>query len=92
MPNSGSTEAGDQAIVNVNEADWARRRDSRRGAVAAVKATQAYVTVFVTVYRPRPATPDPEDRTLAKRTWEAAMSEWRCALRQRAELCAFGAQ
>ena len=60
---------------------WHRRRNKRERAVAAIKKTPAYIVVNSSSSM-RISTPDPDDRTVGKRTWEQSMQEWRKNLRE----------
>ena len=60
-----------------DEALWQRRLQHRMNGVSAVKATELYAGS-----RSRPRTPDPFDRSVSKRRWEASMQAFRLALRE----------
>ena len=57
-----------------------RRQIKRQAAVAAIKNTPAYIVVKARGRRS--PTPDPEDRTISKRSWERSIMEWRKNLRE----------
>ena len=64
-----------------------RRRRHRRETVAAIKRHKDYVSAALLnpeiddEQGARPITPDPEDLSISKRSWEAAVIEWRRQLR-----------
>ena len=78
--------------VEGTEEDWLRRHCKRRGAVATIQRTAAYIAFShdreVGDYIPdfRPTTPDAEDRSISKRMWEATVANWRTDLRPWAPL------
>ena len=62
--------------------DWGVRQSKREAGVYHVKLTADYQRVQHELFSHlRPATPDPTDRSLSKRTWERDMQAWREALR-----------
>lgn len=64
-------------VSNECDEDWQRRLETRRAAVATIKATNEYQAFD----RNRQPTPDPSNRKLSKRQWEDQMSQWRVAIR-----------
>jgi len=77
-------------MPEASEEDWQRRAAKRRQAVAAIKSSPEYKTFAavreaVSPSTTSPSTPDPEDRGLSKRTWEAKVMQWRAALRNSAQ-------
>ena len=59
---------------------WERRRRKRENCVAGIKKSPAYILVSATG-RKRAVTPDPYDKKLSKRAWEASAMRWRQSLR-----------
>ena len=81
-PLIGSTvhEAGmADAQLNEDEGIWRRRVAKRLASVRAAKASPAYASCSV-----RPATPDPFDHTVSKRSWERSMHTFRRNVREQA--------
>jgi len=74
-------------MAPATEEDWQRRTDKRSLAVATIKASPEY-QLYVsnrdheTISVPAPVTPDPDDRSVSKRSWEAGVMRWRSTLRQ----------
>ena len=58
-----------------------RRHRKRCEGVRAVKRTDEYIMAVANCGASRPATPDPWNRRLSKRTWETRMQAWRVDLR-----------
>ena len=70
------------ASLTRDMSDEERRHAKRRLCIWGVKNTEPYTTVVANVspvYRPR--TPDPEDVSISKRTWEKACQQWRRRLK-----------
>ena len=69
------------------EADWHRRQAKRREAVHFIKSTAEYVELHAwwcqSTAVAMPRTPNPYDRSLNKRCWEARVMEWRLQLKHR---------
>ena len=64
-----------------NEEVWQRRSAHRAAGVAAVKRSADYISATADPHVPRPNTPDPTDRKLAKRAWERGVQQWRVDLK-----------
>ena len=62
------------------ETDWLRRLSHRRKAVCSIKSTLEYKASAASTRRP--PTPDPEDRSVSKRGWEACVQKWRRELKK----------
>ncbi len=68
--------------------DKANRIRSRSNAVDAVKRTPEYDGMLALISSgqlspaSRPRTPNPLDRTVAKRAWEVSVQDWRCRLKR----------
>ena len=65
---------------------WPRRHKKRVRAVQAIKAKPEYQAVAAVraqgaVPNSAPRTPDPNDNTVSKRSWEAQVTTWRRGLR-----------
>ena len=60
---------------NDSDEDWSRRLRKRRAAVTHIKSQPEYQAQ--TQSQERAPTPDPENRMLCKRGWEAKVMEWR---------------
>ena len=58
---------------------WRRRICKRSATVRAVKSSPQYAACLT-----RTPTPDPCDRSVSKRRWEAGVASWRRALREQA--------
>ena len=58
------------------ENPWVRRLQKRAAAVDRIRQTTEYISAQV-----RPATPDPTDLSMSKRTWERSIQRWRAELR-----------
>ena len=74
------------AIPHRTEAEWQVVINRRLGAVTAIHESQAWRAVmalqWLTPLQPQAlASPNPYDRTLSKRHWEALMQHWRDGLR-----------
>ena len=72
------------------EREWARRQVKRQSVVHAIKSTTEYAEMAYRRGQDRlgteaPRTPDPRDRRISKRRWEAVAMEWRNAVRHPAE-------
>lgn len=73
------------------EETWEERHAKRRNMIAVVKATSEYEAFWVSQPStdssafegcvPAPTTPDPMDRNISKRHWDAALKTWRKDLR-----------
>ena len=78
--------------VEVSPDVSARRESKRITGIRAVKQTEIYTRALLLasesdeLERARPLSPDPYDRTVSKRSWEALMQRWRNAL------CVFAAR
>ena len=78
--------AGARSSPAASEEDWQRRLAHRTTGVLAVKDTSVYLDcvrldeTLGGAVRVRPATPDPSDRSISKRTWEQGMMAWRRSL------------
>jgi len=79
------------AVVNVPAPipeEWERRNRKRTASVAAIKAMPEYEQVVQLRARGEmkqedlPLTPDPDDETTSKRSWETSVMQWRSALRR----------
>jgi len=83
------------AVVNVpapipeaTPEEWERRNRKRTASVAAIKAMPEYDQVVQLRARGEmkqedlPLTPDPDDETTSKRSWETSVMQWRSALRR----------
>jgi len=81
---SGSTppvvEVGDM----LSEEDWHKRKEKRVNLVQSIKTTPEYekMSSSRSTGTPAPSTPDPRDRQISKRKWEAEVMRWRNALRE----------
>lgn len=64
-----------------DETTWERRHLKRCAAVAAIHRSPEYVHFRASHVPVRCPTPDPWDRQLSKRQWEAAVMRWRRSLR-----------
>ena len=64
-----------------NEEVWQRRSAHRAAGVAAVKRSADYISATADPHVPRPNTPNPTDRKLAKRAWERGVQQWRMDLK-----------
>lgn len=79
---------GNERMPEVTEEVHQQRTSKRRHALLTIKATTDYMDYDLNrldvrpCTLPRPRTPDPEDRTVSKRSWEAGVMRWRSALRQ----------
>eukprot|EP00928_Gymnodinium_smaydae_P016058 TRINITY_DN15989_c0_g1_i1.p1 TRINITY_DN15989_c0_g1~~TRINITY_DN15989_c0_g1_i1.p1 ORF type:complete len:336 (-),score=53.05 TRINITY_DN15989_c0_g1_i1:166-1173(-) len=92
--------SGTASAPPATEEDWQRRAEKRRLAVATIKTTAEYQAYdsrrdVIAMRRaadgtgmPAPVTPNPDDRSVSKRSWEAAVMKWRSALRHEAALAA----
>mmetsp|Transcript_10247 Transcript_10247/g.35887 ORF Transcript_10247/g.35887 Transcript_10247/m.35887 type:complete len:212 (-) Transcript_10247:111-746(-) len=73
------------------EETWEERHSKRRNMIAVVKATSEYEAFWVSQPSaassefdgcvPAPTTPDPMDRNISKRHWDAVLKTWRKDLR-----------
>lgn len=67
--------------------EWERRHRKRTASVAAIKAMPEYYQVVQLRARGEmkqedlPLTPDPDNETTSKRSWETSVMQWRSALR-----------
>mmetsp|Transcript_107588 Transcript_107588/g.286317 ORF Transcript_107588/g.286317 Transcript_107588/m.286317 type:complete len:282 (-) Transcript_107588:57-902(-) len=74
--------------VDVSKEDWARRLQKRRASIAAIKRMPEYAAVAevrlssATRQEEVPLTPEPDDSTVSKRQWEAAVMNWRALLKR----------
>ena len=77
-PRASSARQVSMSKPHINEDDriWRRRLAKRCAGVQSVKASPEYSTCD-----PRPATPDPSDRTASKRLWERRMQDFRRGVR-----------
>ena len=64
-----------------SEEVWQRRMAHRAAGVAAVKRSPDYISATAAPHVPRPNTPNPTDRLLAKRAWERGVQQWRLDLK-----------
>jgi len=77
-----------QPATEATEGDWHRRLEKRRKAVAAIKGAPEYQACAggrdsgLLDPEDLPLTPEPNDSTLSKRQWEAAVMAWRNLLRK----------
>ena len=69
------------ANLECNEEVWQRRSAHRVKGVAAIKRSADYISATASPHVPRPKTPDPMDRKLAKRAWERGNQQWRMDLK-----------
>ena len=67
-----------RGLADASEEDWQRRQETRRAIVASIKDSPEYLALQASC---RPATPDPNDRTISKRSWETQVMRWRNALK-----------
>ena len=74
-------------VFSASETDWHRRHAKRREAVRFIKSTTEYAELqawwFQSTAVAMPPTPNPNDRLLAKRSWEARVMQWRSHLKAR---------
>ena len=74
-------------VFSASEMDWHRRHAKRREAVRFIKSTTEYAELqawwFQSTAVAMPPTPNPNDRLLAKRRWEARVMQWRSHLKAR---------
>jgi len=73
-------EAGDK----LSEEDWHKRKEKRVNLVQSIRTTREYENMSSSrsTGTPAPSTPDPRDRQISKRKWEAEVMRWRNALRE----------
>eukprot|EP00927_Polykrikos_kofoidii_P062227 TRINITY_DN57030_c0_g1_i1.p1 TRINITY_DN57030_c0_g1~~TRINITY_DN57030_c0_g1_i1.p1 ORF type:complete len:323 (-),score=39.25 TRINITY_DN57030_c0_g1_i1:73-1041(-) len=68
--------------------DWQRRQEKRRSAVLTIRSSDEYRSLAsarargVVSMTAVPRTPDPDDATVSKRSWEAAVMRWRIGIKQ----------
>ena len=73
--------------VNLTDEDWQKRNLKRLQVVNGTKSTPEYQRMSGMRERGElgtaaPSTPDPHDRQVSKRKWEALVMHWRRSLRQ----------
>lgn len=85
--NSAGRRVQGQPIPSASEEEWMRRLEKRRAAIELVKAMPEYQALRSSYHRASsgsvPRTPDPADRNISKRRWEAEVAIWRTATRRR---------
>eukprot|EP00411_Alexandrium_monilatum_P126254 CAMPEP_0175634730 /NCGR_PEP_ID=MMETSP0097-20121207/1328_1 /TAXON_ID=311494 /ORGANISM="Alexandrium monilatum, Strain CCMP3105" /LENGTH=290 /DNA_ID=CAMNT_0016940349 /DNA_START=16 /DNA_END=885 /DNA_ORIENTATION=+ len=73
---------------DASKEDWARRLQKRRTAIAAIKRMPEYSACAearlggALAEGEVPLTPEPDDCTVSKRQWEAAVMQWRALLKR----------
>eukprot|EP00973_Karenia_brevis_P095469 12427481-Karenia_brevis.AAC.1 len=81
--NLGSVSDDHGSCNKSDDAEWERRLRKRWDGIAAVQKHGLYVEIMlkcITGQRSeelRPNTPNPRDRSVSKRNWEASMIQWR---------------
>ena len=74
--------------VCLTDEEWQTRNEKRVRVVNLTKSRLEYQRMselwehMIMQSRARPCTPDPNDRQVSKRQWEAMALHWRCSLRQ----------
>ena len=70
-------------LLRLTQLSWLEMQRKREAGVEAVKRSADYQQFprFGLFAQRRPPTPDPADRTVSKRSWEAGMQRWRRDLR-----------
>jgi hypothetical protein len=74
-PRLRPTRVSHNVTGNENDSDWQQRLRTRTRTVEAIKAKPEYR--FALLAAERPPTPDPSDRSILKRAWEANVQAWR---------------
>ena len=70
-------------VDNSDDVVWARRSGKRQAGVHAVTRDPRYIILRnLSAENDLPPLPDPDDRTIGKKDWEAWMQRWRRQLRQ----------